>query len=215
MVAPAISRGLYSGCARRSFEDSVLLKRPIQFILILILLIGFCQAAFAQESLDAKGWFEKGNELSREGKFADAAQAYQQSVQLNDQSPVAYYNLGIALKKILQFDQALIAFEKTVALEPTHYDGWLSLGNIYNRLERWEDAIGALNQVVHRRQNDAEAHGNLGWALYNYRAGPPFKYLVIINLRRATDLFEEQNLPQAAKATREVLQEAKAKFSFN
>ena len=181
----------------------------------LILLIGFCQSGLAKESFDAKGWFEKGNELSREGKFAKAVEAYQQSTQLNNQSPVAYYNLGIAFKKMQQFDQALTAFEKTVALEPTHLDGWLSLGNIYNRLERWEDAIGALNQVVHRRQNDAEAHGNLGWALYNYRDGPPFKYLVIINLQKATDLFEEQNLMQAAKATRNILQEAKTKFGFN
>ena len=192
-----------------------MLIRPIQYFLALILLIGFCQSTLAEESFDAKGWFEKGNELSREGKFAEAVEAYQQSIQLNEQSPVAHYNLGIAFKKMQQFDQALTAFEKTVALEPTHLDGWLSLGNIYNRLERWEDAIGALNQVVHRRQNDAEAHGNLGWALYNYRDGPPFKYLVIINLQKATDLFEQQNLPQAAKATREVLQEAKNKFSFD
>ncbi len=192
-----------------------MLKHPLQIFLTLLVLIGFCQSTLAEESLDAKGWFEKGNELSREGKFSDAAQAYQQSIQLSDQSPVAYYNLGIALKKMQQFDQALLAFEKTVALESTHLDGWLSLGNIYNRLERWEDAIGALNQVVHRRQNDAEAHGNLGWALYNYRDGPPFKYLVIINLQKATDLFEQQNLPQAARATGEVLQEAKIKFGFN
>lgn len=192
-----------------------MLKRRFQYFLTLILLIGFCQSGLAEESLDAKGWFQKGNELSREGKFADAAAAYQQSTQLNDQSPVAYYNLGIALKNLRQFDQALLAFQKTVALEPTHLDGWLSLGNIYNHLERWEDAIGALNQVVHRRQNDAEAHGNLGWALYNYRNGPPFKYLVIINLQKAVDLFELQNLPQAAKATREVLQEAKMQFGYN
>jgi hypothetical protein len=38
---------------------------------------------------------------------------------------------------------------------------------------------------------------------------------VIINLQKATDLFEEQNLPQAARATGEVLQEAKTKFGFN
>ena len=101
-----------------------MLKRPFQFLLALLVLIGFCQSVWAEDSLDAKGWFEKGNELSRAGKFAEAAEAYLQSTQLNNESPVAYYNLGISFKKIQQFDQALIAFEKTVALEPTHLDGW-------------------------------------------------------------------------------------------
>ncbi len=76
-----------------------------------------------------------------------------------------------------------------------------------------EEAIGELNIVVHRRMDDAEAHGNLGWAYYNYRGQPPFKQLVLINLRKAVDLFKEQGMPEAAKATQQVLDEAKTKFS--
>jgi hypothetical protein len=81
-------------------------------------------------------------------------------------------------------------------------------------LNQWEDAIGQLNIVVHRNQNNAEAHGNLGWAYYNYKNGPPFKHLVIINLKKAVALFEAQNMSQAAQATQKVLDEAIAKFGY-
>ena len=111
--------------------------------------------------------------------------------------------------------EAAVALEKAVALEPGNLDARYSLGNIYNHLERWEDAIAQLNIVVHRRQDDAEAHGNLGWAYYNFRKGPPFKYLVIINLRKAVDLFELKNQHEAANSTRKVLDDAMIKFNFN
>ncbi|VAX29170.1 TPR domain protein, putative component of TonB system, partial [hydrothermal vent metagenome] len=83
-----------------------------------------------------------------------------------------------------------------------------------NHQRRWEDAIGQLNIVVHRDRNNAEAHGNLGWAYYNFKKGPPFKYLVIINLRKAVTLFTAQNMSAAARATQKVLDEATAKFGY-
>ncbi|MFQ5449311.1 MAG: tetratricopeptide repeat protein [Nitrospinaceae bacterium] len=165
-------------------------------------------------ALDAEGWFLKGNQLSQQGQFEEAVGAYEKSLKQNPKSPVTHYNLGIAYKNLHQYEKAAEALEKTVALEPTYLDARLTLGNVYNLMEHWEDAVGQLNIVVHRRQNDAEAHGNLGWAYYNYKNFPKFKYLVILNLQKAVDLFREQNKPEAAEATRKVLEEARAKFGF-
>lgn len=93
-------------------------------------------------------------------------------------------------------------------------DARYGLGNVYNHLERWEEAIAQLNVVVHRRRNDAEAHGNLGWAYYNIKIEPPFKLLVIVNLRRAVDLFESKNQLEAAEATRKILSEAMVRYGY-
>ena len=82
-------------------------------------------------------------------------------------------------------------------------------------MERWQKAIGHLNRVVHRTQENAEAHGNLGWAYLNYSDGPQFKMLVILNLDRAVELFEAQKMPEAADATRQTLEEARKKFGYN
>ena len=163
----------------------------------------------------AEDWFLKGNTLSRQGRFEEAVVAYKKSIELNPSATVSHFNLALAYKNLNKQKEAAIAFEKTVELEPGNLDARYSLGSVYNHLERWEDAIAQLNMVVHRRQDDAEAHGNLGWAYYNYDKGPQFKYLVIINLRKAIDLFESKNQNKAANSTRKVLEDAMNKFNFN
>jgi len=157
----------------------------------------------------------KGNALSRKGNFEEAVDAYKKSIERNPNATVAHFNLALAYKNLNKPKEAAVAFKKTVELEPGNLDARYSLGNVYNHLERWEDAIAQLNIVVHRRQDDAEAHGNLGWAYYNLRKGPPFKYLVIINLTKAVDLFELKNQHEAASSTRKVLDDAMIKFNFN
>ena len=127
---------------------------------------------------------------------------------------MAHFNLGLAYKNLNQLEEAATAFKKTVELEPGNLDARYSLGNIYNHLNRWEDAIAQLNIVIHRRRDDAEAHGNLGWAYYNFRKGPTFKYLVVINLTKAVELFESKNQLEAANSTRKVLEEAMTQFGF-
>lgn len=185
-------------------------KIKIIFAVLLIIVSG--GSVNAQE---AKDWFQKGNELSREDRFADAVEAYQQSLTLNPNATVVHYNLGLAYKKLRQYTKAVDALKKAVDLEPNYLEAHLALGNVYNLMERWEDAIAHLTLVVHNSPNDAEAYGNLGWAYYNYKSGPPFKFLVIINLEKAVQLFEEQGLAQAAEATRKILEEALIKFGFD
>ncbi len=165
-------------------------------------------------SLDAEQWFLDGNKLSSEGQFEEAAKAYQKSIDQNPLAPVAHYNLGIAYKNLRQLDKATKSLEKAIELAPTNLDIRLTLGNVYNLQERWKDAIGQLNIVVHRQQNDAQAHGNLGWAYYNYKDGPPFKQMVILNLSKAVELFEQKNQLKAAESTRKILEEAKLKFGY-
>ena len=168
---------------------------------------------FSQEK--AEDWFLKGNMLSRQDRFEDAASAYKKSIERNPKATVAYFNLALAYKSLNRHGDAATALEKAVKLEPGNLDARYSLGNSYNHLERWEDAIAQLNVVVHRRQDDAEAHGNLGWAYYNFREGPSFKYLVLINLRKAIELFKLKNRNEAANSTQKVLEEAMTKFNLH
>ncbi|MBT3514502.1 MAG: tetratricopeptide repeat protein [Nitrospina sp.] len=163
----------------------------------------------------AEDWFLKGNLLSSKGHFEEAVDAYKKSIDHNPSATVSYFNLSLAYKKLNMPEEAAVALEKAVAIEPGYLDARSSLGNTYNHLERWEDAIAQLNVVVHRRQDDADAHGNLGWAYYNFKKGPPFKHLVIINLRKAVQLFESKNQVEAAISTQKVLEDALVKFNLN
>ena len=178
-----------------------------------ILLFSFTTDTWSQEK--AEDWFLKGNILSRQGRFEEAVDAYKKSIGRNPNATVVHFNLALAYKNLNRQGEAAVALEKAVELEPGNLDARYSLGNTYNHLERWEDAIAQLNMVVHRRQDDAEAHGNLGWAYYNFSEGPPFKYLVIINLRKAVELFKSRNQNEAANSTQKVLEDAMIKFNFN
>ena len=178
-----------------------------------VFLFGFAPDTWSQEK--AEDWFLKGNVLSRQGRFEEAVDAYKKSIGRNPNATVAHFNLALAYKNLNRQREAAVALEKAVELEPGNLDARYSLGNTYNHLERWEDAIAQLNMVVHRRQDDAEAHGNLGWAYYNFSKGPPFKYLVIINLRKAVELFKSRNQNEAANSTQKVLEDAMIKFNFN
>ena len=183
-------------------------------VAVLLVLFGYGSLPSSAWSLDAEQWFVEGNRFSSAGKFEEAVRAYQKSIDQNPMAPVAHYNLGIAYKNLRQLDKAAVVLEKAVELAPSNLDIRLTLGNIYNMQERWKDAIGQLNIVVHRQRNDAQAHGNLGWAYYNYKDGPPFKQMVILNLSKAVELFRKQNQLQAAESTRKILEEAKIKFGY-
>ena len=159
---------------------------PAFTVSVLAILLGWALEVRAQ--MGAEEWFLKGNTLSRTGQFDEAVEAYKHSIEKNPKATVAHFNLGLAYKNLNRMGEAAAAFEKTVELEPGNLDARYSLGSVYNHLERWEDAIVQLNIVVHRRHSDAEAHGNLGWAYYNYKKGPPFKHLVMVNLRKAVRL---------------------------
>lgn len=179
--------------------------------LLLMIMLAPVPALWADEALD---WYLKGNELSKKGQFKEAVEAYHQAIQINPDATGPFYNLGLAYKHLKQYERASAAFESALRLEPNNMNIRLNLGNIYNRMERWEQAIGHLNRVVHRDKDNAEAHGNLGWAYLNYSKGPQFKMLVIVNLQKAVDLFEAQNQPEAAEATRKTLEEARKKFGY-
>ena len=174
--------------------------------------ITFGNQSFANSSKD---WFERGNAFQNEGAYQDAVEAYEKSAELNSNYWVVYQNLGLAYQKLRNFEKASEAFQKALKLAPDNLDIHLSLGSVYNFLEKWEKAISHINLVVHRRSNDAVAHGNLGWAYFNYTSGPPFRMLTIVNLSRAVELFEQEGMTQAAEATKKTLEEAKKKFGFN
>ena len=189
------------------------LNIKIAFTLLFSCLIVFSANLVLANS--SKDWFEKGNSFQNEGAYQDAVEAYEKSAELNPKYWVVYQNLGLAYQKLRNFEKASEAFQKALKLAPDNLDIHLSLGSVYNFLEKWEQAISHINLVVHRRSNDAVAHGNLGWAYFNYTSGPPFRMLTIVNLSRAAQLFEQEGMTQAAEATKKTLEEAKNKFGFN
>ncbi len=74
---------------------------------------------------------EEGNRLYREGRYAEAAEAYQRALAAGESTPELHYNLGTALLQLGQYDAAESAFRAALeAVDPALREWtYYNLGN--------------------------------------------------------------------------------------
>lgn len=124
------------------------------------------------------GDLERGNRLYREGRYAEAVEAYRAALGDGDASPILHYNLGTALLRLEEYDEAerhlraALASIEPDARERTHYN----LGNRFLQAARatadpeasallLEAAVEAYKQALRLDPGDADAKWNLELAL--------------------------------------------------
>jgi len=101
---------------------------------------------------DATAAFDAANKLYAQGKFAEAASAYQNLVQNGTVSPALYFNLGNAFFKSSQAGRAIAAYRQAERLTPRDPDVRANLQFARNQVQSptlqqnaWERWLGALN----------------------------------------------------------------------
>lgn len=77
---------------------------------------------FSGQLISAQAGFEKGNELYRQEKYAEAAQAYENVLKTKKHSPELYFNLGNAYYKLNKVAPAVYNYEKALLLDPGNKD---------------------------------------------------------------------------------------------
>jgi Flp pilus assembly protein TadD len=70
-----------------------------------------------------------------------------------------------------QLEEAVVWYERYLAVDPTDRTIWLDLANCYAILERWEDARAVTLRHLERMPDDPQATYNLG-AIYANRGQP-------------------------------------------
>jgi tetratricopeptide (TPR) repeat protein len=75
-------------------------------------------ASIASRAVDAGSGFEAANELYEEGKFSEAATAYENLVQSGMVSSALYFNLGNAFFKSGQLGEAMAAYREAERISP-------------------------------------------------------------------------------------------------
>ena len=83
----------------------------------------------------------------------------------NSEEAAKYYNLGIALFKAGQYEEAISQFQQAVMCNPTHTNAFYNWGNSLSKLRRYEEAIVQYKQAVRNNPSYADAFDDWGIAL--------------------------------------------------
>ncbi len=98
------------------------------------------------------GAFEAANRLYEQGKFAEAATAYEKMLQSGQASAALYFNLGNAFFKASQMGRAIAAYRRAEQMSPRDPDLRANLQFARNQVQGptlsltwWERGLGKLN----------------------------------------------------------------------
>lgn len=77
----------------------------------------------------------------------------------------AWYNLGVVLIKLGQFEEAIASFNKVLEIQPHFYEIWYNRGTALLKLGRLDEAISSFNKAIKLNPNSHEVWNNQGSAL--------------------------------------------------
>jgi tetratricopeptide (TPR) repeat protein len=89
--------------------------------------------------------FQEGVTLAGSGRYADAAEAFQESARREPGYVLTWFNLGLCLSRVEQYDRAAEAYERALKIERAYWEAWMGLGEAAEREGRHlgEETSGA------------------------------------------------------------------------
>lgn len=105
----------------------------------------------------------RGSKLLTEAKYAEAIACFDRANQLNSDDAEVWNGLGVALARLKQYDAALAAYDRAIAIPPgkialnsskrkielaDYYLWWFNRGTALADLQRYEDALASYNQSI-------------------------------------------------------------------
>ncbi|HEX6938303.1 MAG TPA: VWA domain-containing protein [Longimicrobiales bacterium] len=132
------------------------------------------------------GDLERGNRLYREGKYAEAVEAYREALADGEDSPALHYNLGTALLRLGRYEEAERHLREALAsIDPdTRERTYYNLGNRFleagraspdpeARARLLDAAVEAYKRALRIQPGDVDAKWNLEMALREREQQPP------------------------------------------
>ena len=143
-------------------------------------------------------WLEKGNQLWRIGRVAEARGAYNKAIALREDLYLAWFAKGFALGFDEKYELALEACDKAINLQVSpsryKYEAYRCKAGALQALQRFEPALDSLNTAIAINPNnpaDWMSLGELRYALGQYRDA-------LESLDKAVVLRNDQNLSPSA-----------------
>ncbi len=105
---------------------------------------------------------EKAQEALAQGDYPQARQLYRQALGAHGDHPDLHYGLATVCFLLNDLHGAAYHFLEVTRLDPLRAGAFVNLGAVYNRLEKYDDAIAALRKGIQIDGSRAEGYYNLG-----------------------------------------------------
>lgn len=120
---------------------------------------------------EAQKLFEQGNELARQDKDAEAAEAYKQAISIDPDFAEAHLRLAMTNLVIdkkdeseEEFKKAAEAYQKFVRKNPKDARAFFNMGTAYTKIKKPDEAVKALRQAVKLDPENSTYQYELGLA---------------------------------------------------
>jgi tetratricopeptide (TPR) repeat protein len=118
-----------------------------------------------------KAYYNLGRLYLEKGETAKGLEAFKHACTIADlDNKFGYSTYAKAAFSFKEYEQAIWAFQKTVACDPHDIEALFSLGNSYYLAQKLPEAINVFKQVVAHRPDDARVLFNLGEAYFKLDA---------------------------------------------
>jgi tetratricopeptide (TPR) repeat protein len=104
--------------------------------------------------------------------YEEAIREYQEAININQNIPILYIELGLTYRALQIYDEAVTAFTRANALNPTDPLPNLYISRTYATTGDYEKSLQYAEAAVNVRPDDASLRGNLG-VLYYYNFSWP------------------------------------------
>jgi tetratricopeptide (TPR) repeat protein len=99
------------------------------------------------------------------GYWKDSEALFRQALEVTENNQIAHNQLGTALDKKGQMDEAIRQYQEAVRVKPDYADAHNNLGAALDEQGQSDEAIRQLQEALRLKPDHAEAHNNLGIAL--------------------------------------------------
>jgi tetratricopeptide (TPR) repeat protein len=144
--------GILDSCPLSQRETARVREKTALVPVLSLILLVFNACLAASPVSDVSTAFDAANKLYAQGRFADAAGAYQNLIDSGPASPALYFNLGNALFKSGQIGRAIAVYRHAEELSPHDPDLRANLQFARNNVQgptflssRWERVLNRLS----------------------------------------------------------------------
>ncbi|NGZ28193.1 MAG: tetratricopeptide repeat protein, partial [Magnetococcales bacterium] len=120
------------------------------------------QPAMTHVAQQVGQWIETGNQLFRQGRLAEAVQAFRQGLALAPHSVPVQCNLAAALQQSGRREEALHHYQNALRLDANQPSVYYNLAKLYQEMGREVESEAAYRRAIQLQPSMAAAHFNLG-----------------------------------------------------